>query len=211
MTHIFRAITFSFFLISSNSFPSVHRISSQFNRINLNIPVRALSMDTLSLVKPFSPLIGFYLVMLAPIYGNGIFGGMTDFSTVTPRGTPNEAIVCPPNFCPKHSFCSISPVHDCNISSLESAWEEMLKMQPRISRISADPTNNRRTVVQRSLLFRFPDVITVQFIDNGNGKSTIAMHSYSIYGASDLGVNGNRVNRWISDLSNAVKGTSTRN
>ena len=50
-------------------------------------------------VKPFLPVIGFYVFMNLPIYGVGIasspgtsqgFGSMTDFKTITNRGTPSQ-------------------------------------------------------------------------------------------------------------------------
>jgi uncharacterized protein (DUF1499 family) len=56
--------------------------------------------------------------------------------------------------------------------------------------------------VQRAFLLRWPDVITVQTIPIDELKSTLAIHSYSIYGAGDLGVNSARVNSWLTELNN---------
>eukprot|EP01041_Mallomonas_annulata_P008901 gene8901-18422_t len=172
-------------------------------KINLVSRRKCLTLYGVPQLDNFLPVIGFYSVMLAPIYGN-IIGKMTDFKTVSPRNTPNEELICPPSYCPNYAYATKSPVFLCNKSTLSCAWDKMISMQPRISNVADDPTTNRKTVVQRSFLCRWPDVITVQFIDLDGGKSTLAMHSYSIYGASDLGVNANRVSTWMSALTDIV-------
>ena len=51
--------------------------------------------------------------------------------------------------------------------------------------------------------FRFPDVINAQFLDSGNGTSTLILHSASVYGQDDLGKNRERVEdllKRIADL-----------
>jgi uncharacterized protein (DUF1499 family) len=56
----------------------------------------------------------------------------------------------------------------------------------------------------RSLLFRFPDLISALFLDEKGGKSTIAVYSRSVYGHSDLGVNRARIMGWITELNSAI-------
>ena len=129
---------------------------------------------------------------------------MTDFKTVSPRATPNEALMCPRGFCPNHNSYSISPTYNADKISLKAAWDKMIQVQPRVQKIAEDTAADKITYVQRSFLFRFPDVVTVQFIGLDDKKSTLAMHSYSIYGAGDLGVNGNRIKTWVEDLSNRL-------
>ena len=61
----------------------------------------------------------------------------------------------------------------------------------------------RFVYVERTPLFRFPDVINAQFLEVGNGSSTLILHSASVYGQSDLGKNRERVEdllKRISDL-----------
>ena len=52
-------------------------------------------------------------------------------------------------------------------------------------------------LVQRSRIFRFPDTVTVQLFPLPDGGSTLAIYSHSNYGRSDLGVNADRVRRWL--------------
>jgi uncharacterized protein (DUF1499 family) len=74
----------------------------------------------------------------------------------------------------------------------------------RTSFIQEDKTTNRREYVQRMRLLNWPDVITVKFIGDDK-KSTLAMHSYSIYGGSDLGVNRDRIRSWLIDIDKELK------
>lgn len=149
------------------------------------------------------PLIGYYAVMLAPIYGTGLapfLGDMTDFVTLTNRcGSRdpnyqlcNERIVAPPNFTPARA--QLARVYDVSAERLEQIADAVVQRQPRISVVGRDDLTHRREYVQRSLIFRFPDVITFQFLPvEGGSKSTLASHSRSIYGAGDLGVNKVRI------------------
>ena len=75
------------------------------------LDIKATLLDR---IKPILPILGFYAVMNAPIYGIGalgstgsnLLGSMTDFSTVVNRGGPtqmisNEYIVAPSGVAPK--------------------------------------------------------------------------------------------------------------
>eukprot|EP01041_Mallomonas_annulata_P012376 gene12376-26032_t len=164
----------------------------------------------LSFLKKFAPIIGFYAVMLAPIYGIGLpgfFGSMTDFTTVRNRGSPgtiaNEFIIAPEKFTPKARAYE-APIYLCDADTLQKKFDEVILKQPRISYINEDKSTRRKEYVQRSLIFRFPDVITYATIPLEKDKSSIAIHSYSIYGAGDLGVNRNRVELLLKDLAETV-------
>ena len=149
--------------------------------------------------------------MLAPIYGIGLFGplgSMTDFSTLKNRGLPgmvaNEYIVAPKGFT-NARINEIASEYSIPVDQLTEAVDKVVKRQPRITFVADDPTTRRREYVQRSLIFRFPDVITFQLIPLENDKSTLAVHSYSVYGEGDLGVNGKRVRLWLSELENDIE------
>lgn len=151
--------------------------------------------------------------MLAPIYGIGIgpFGSMTDFSTLKNRAPPsviaNEYIVAPADYTPAR-MNEYPKEYSVAADVLSEKIEQVVLRQPRITRIAVDPNTKRQEYVQRSLIFRFPDVITLQAIPLGPQASTLAVHSYSIYGAGDLGVNANRVKTWIDEINDEVKTVS---
>jgi len=166
--------------------------------------------NVFSKIKPFAPLIGFYITMLSPIYGIGypFLGSMTDFTKLRNRNPPgvisNEYIVAPDGFTPAR-IDSSSPEFPVSATKLQRYISNTVKKQPRITYIASDEPTNRFEFVQRSLIFRFPDVITFQTIPLGSKSSTLAVHSYSIYGAGDLGVNRNRVETWLADLAEEVQ------
>lgn len=55
------------------------------------------------------------------------------------------------------------------------------------------------TYVDRSLVFGFPDYISVRAIPSGNG-SALVIWSRSRYGRSDFGVNKDRIDGWLHRL-----------
>jgi uncharacterized protein (DUF1499 family) len=189
---------------------SVDGFTMSGNSYKRSYSCRALSMSSAddappvkeSLLSKVKPALAFYALMLAPIYGIGLpfLGSMTDFTVLQNRGSPgviaNEFIVAPSSFTPART--SYPPYFDVSAEVLESAFDKVALRQPRITAIAADKSTLRREYVQRALIFRWPDVITFQAIPLDDGKSTLAIHSYSIYGAGDLGVNEARVKSWIS-------------
>lgn len=161
------------------------------------------------------PLFVFYAFMLAPLYGIGIpgLGSMTDFEMLRNRGLPgtiaNEYIVAPYDYTPAR-IDQLAPQYSIPLDRLKNEIDKVVMRQPRIRYIASDPSTNRIEYVQRTLIFRFPDVITFQVIPLDDGKSTFAAHSYSVYGAGDFGVNKNRIRSWIQELNTDIDGL-TRN
>jgi uncharacterized protein (DUF1499 family) len=159
-----------------------------------------------SFLYKFRVAFGYYAVMLAPIYGIGLpfFGSITDFSTLTNRVSKNEYIVAPEGFTPKARIDEEASIYSVPPAVLKNEINKVILKQPRTQFIAEDPATNRVEYVQRSLIFRFPDVITFQIIPINEKQTTLAVHSYSVYGAGDLGVNGNRVRDWIKQLDDDI-------
>ena len=186
------------------------RTTARFGSTNSDTVQRAKG-----LFKSLRPILGYYAVMLAPIYGVGLapfLGEMTDFQTLTNEcgsREPNyslchERIVAPPNFTPARA--QLAKVYDVSVDDLEKIADTVIKRQPRVTEVGVDALTHRREYVQRSLIFRFPDTVTFQFIpvEGSPTKSTLASHSRSIYGASDLGVNKARLNDWLAAIDAEV-------
>ena len=192
-----------------------HRSSkNNFNQVRSFIPKLASNnspdLDKSNLMgkifKALRPIIGFYAVMLAPVYGIGLplwFGSITDFSTLKNRPTFNEYIVAPKGFT-NARMNELSSTYPVSAKELHDTIEYVVLKQPRITKVTEDIPTMRLEYVQRSLIFRFPDVITFQVVPVSSRESSLAVHSYSIYGGSDLGVNGNRIRSWISEIEEIV-------
>ena len=124
-----------------------------------------------------------------------------DFATLALDGRPNQHLVCPEGFCaaPPHAA---SPVFEISATALRDRWMAMIADQPRVTRTGTDDAAALHyDFVQRSLVFRFPDAITVRFIALDAGRATLAIYSRSYYGHDDFGVNRRRVEAWLAALS----------
>ena len=166
---------------------------------------------------PPNPLPLYLGVMGAPVYGRDILpflGGLIDFETLEPRSSPNEYLAAPLDAAPLFNDTSkriASPTYPVSAEELRTSFEQALaKRQPLNGDFWAKPVQedtdafaSRFVYVERTPLFRFPDVINAQFLEVGNGTSTLILHSASVYGQSDLGKNKERVEdllKRISDL-----------
>lgn len=165
------------------------------------------SSSMLKRLQSFAPLIGWYILANLPIYGIGLpfFGQMTDFKLLQNRNPPtvisNEYIVAPEDFTPRARIDQVAPVFRVPVDKLEEEVKVVMNKLPRITYIAEDKATTRVEYVQRTLLFRFPDVITIQTIPLDSNSATLAIHSSSVYGAGDLGVNKQRVQEILGDLS----------
>ena len=79
----------------------------------------------------------------------------------------------------------------------------MVAKQPRIATLSESMDGMQIDYVQRSAMFRYPDLVTVRFVAVSPTRSTLAIYSRSIYGRSDFGVNRRRIETWLEELRGA--------
>ena len=75
----------------------------------------------------------------------------------------------------------------------------------RLTAIVADPDGRRFVYIQHSPTFRFPDIITVEFVPLGPYRSSIAIYSRSRYGHYDFGKNRKRVGKWLALLEKVAQ------
>lgn len=75
-----------------------------------------------------------------------------------------------------------------------AAFDGVARAQPRTEVVAGDVASGFVTYVQRSALVGFPDYVSVATVDGG-----IAVWSRSRYGYADLGVNAERVRRWLTE------------
>jgi uncharacterized protein (DUF1499 family) len=122
-----------------------------------------------------------------------------EFETLQRPASPNQYLVCPPERCTAKPDAT-SPVYHVPRAVLKKAWLQLMAAQPRVVHIGISPDANQYDFMQRSQWLRFPDIITVKFIDLATNQSTLAVYSRSNYGYSDLGVNRKRVESWLKDL-----------
>jgi hypothetical protein len=111
-------------------------------------------------------------------------------------------LACPPGYCPAAEVVT-SPVFNLPWERLREYWMEMISAEKRIVAVVADP--RRFVYIQHSPLFRFPDIITVEFVPLNQTWSSIAIYSRSRYGEYDLAKNRKRVEKWLALLQRVAR------
>lgn len=137
------------------------------------------------------PLAAFFEVGKMPVI---------DFPTLELTNKPNQYLLCPKNYCKVEPHAK-GPQFDLSVQELRIAWMEMVSIQPRTTLFSKTRSADQLDYIQRTKLVRFPDIITVRFIEISQEQSTIAVYSRSIYGRSDFGANKTRIDHWIAELN----------
>jgi len=108
-------------------------------------------------------------------------------------------LACPPGYC-QAAEAITSPVFPLPWERLREYWTEVVSGEKRVEQVAADPEHRRFVYIQHSPTFRFPDVITVEFVQLRPDQSSIAIYSRSRYGEYDFGKNRKRVVRWLALL-----------
>ena len=128
-------------------------------------------------------------------------GEKVDFTHLDLPSRGNVYLICPadPLICNVKAD-EASPAFAVDPARLRDRWLEMVAAEPRVRLVSTEKDRQHLVFIQHSFFFRFPDVITVEFMSTGNGRSTLAMLSRSRYGESDFGVNAARAGAWIAKL-----------
>ena len=121
-----------------------------------------------------------------------------EFPQLERRESPNDYLVCPPNYCPKAKPDRISPVLRIPAAHLRVRLDSLLAMKPRTRTVSDGGAHV--LIEQRSAIFRFPDLIDVELIELGPATSTLAIYSRSKYGYYDFGANERRIESWLRAL-----------
>ena len=92
------------------------------------------------------------------------------------------------------------PLFGVDVAALRVAMAKLIASEQRIALIETNDTALTERYIQRSALMQFPDTIVVRYIEQPEGRSTLAIYSRSQLGHSDLGVNLARLERWLGKL-----------
>lgn len=117
-----------------------------------------------------------------------------DPMTVDPVPAENSWRVAPEGAAGRPD--AAAPVYSVPADELAVAFDAAILAQPRTERIAGDPADDFMTYRQRSLVFGFPDYISVRAVPAAGGSS-IAIWSRARYGTADFGVNEARVSAWL--------------
>jgi uncharacterized protein (DUF1499 family) len=123
--------------------------------------------------------------------------GAVDFAALSRSPTGNDALLCPPDLCGTAKTDGVAPVFVAPVARLRDAVRVIEVNDPDVFPLARDEAKVQDRYLARTRLLRFPDTISVRFIDLGGGRSTLALYSRSQLGAKDFGVNKARLEEWI--------------
>jgi uncharacterized protein (DUF1499 family) len=116
-------------------------------------------------------------------------------------------LACRPHYCRARAGMA-PPTFAVGWRQLRALWVAMLAAKPRVVTVSTELEGRRLIHIEHSPVFRFPDVVTVEFVPVGPESSTIALFSRSRYGRSDFGQNRKRVESWLGELEKTASPAS---
>jgi uncharacterized protein (DUF1499 family) len=122
-----------------------------------------------------------------------------NFKELKRPNKPNWYLVCDDKHCNINAD-EASVCFNASASTLKETVVEYINDQPRYRLLKS--TKDNIQYVQKSFIFRFPDILTIQFYELEENKSTLAILSYAVYGYSDFGVNKKRVSDLVNHLKN---------
>ena len=122
-----------------------------------------------------------------------------DFATLARPTSPNTALACPAGLCTAKVDLVTEPV-PLSAQDVAAKVAALTDVEPRTQIVRSDPAGTRFVLVQRSLLFDFPDTVNIAIQSVDAGHATLAIYSRSNYGHGDLGVNAARLKRWLDRL-----------
>jgi hypothetical protein len=108
----------------------------------------------------------------------------------------------PGNYPVTGGFVAVREVNDSPLNMMGAVNRVILKTE-RTERIAGDIGTTVMTYRTRSMVFGFPDLAAVSFIEKGeagNDKPLMIIKSHLIYGISDIGANQRRVLGWLDEL-----------
>jgi uncharacterized protein (DUF1499 family) len=126
-----------------------------------------------------------------------------DFATLRKTTKPNQYLVCPKGHCSETPDL-VARSYNVDASKLAATWHHIMTTELDVEERIRNDATRQIEYVQRTERMRYPDLITVKFLEGTDGQSTIAIYSRSIYGYSDKGVNKVRVTDWLTKLDKAL-------
>jgi uncharacterized protein (DUF1499 family) len=120
----------------------------------------------------------------------------------------NTALAAPQGFRPAPDI--VTPPYKMPPDRLFALIRDVAAGQSRTYQAALYPDRLQVHYVARSAVFNFPDLIMVQVIHDAPDSSALIVYSRSVYGRSDLGVNGRRVETWLAALQSKMTSSSER-
>lgn len=125
---------------------------------------------------------------------------MIDFATLKLNWKPNQFLLAPSGLCQSAQPHVESPIFDMPPDFLLDNVRQIALSAPRTKEVADRPTPTQTVFVEKSKVFRFPDLIDVMTVPVGENQSALAIYSRAQIGIRDFGVNRKRIEGWLSKL-----------
>ncbi len=160
-------------------------------------------------MNPIAWLVG----LILPACGFAGAGGLPPPKPVDPAqivraASPNTALAASQGFRPVPDIITLP--YKLPPDRLFALIREVAADQARTYQAAVYPDRLQAHYVGRSAVFNFPDLIMVQVLSDPPASSTLILYSRSVYGHSDLGVNGRRIETWLAALQSKITSSSER-
>lgn len=116
----------------------------------------------------------------------------------TPK--PNQYLVCPEGFC-EENIDSTSPVFNAPVDKIRQILANLESKDVSLTKVNVDTAGMREKYVMRSPFWKFPNLISVEYIPLENDQSTIAIYAQAQLGQSDLNANKAFIDQLLSEIS----------
>ncbi len=167
-----------------------------------------------------SGLIGAFVLVFAVLLvtpaGTGMFTALfpvgpvatVDFAAIDEGRNGHRSLMCPTAaMCPARD--DGTAIYDADLARTKAVWAAAAKAERGMGLVYSDDAINQYTYVVRSGMWRMPDLITVQFVDQSDkralmgrddSRTTVLVYSRSLFRAIDLDGNSQRVRRLLAYL-----------
>ena len=123
-----------------------------------------------------------------------------DFKTLKKTSTPNQFLLCPPDYCPATPD-QIAPIFDISAVELKAKFQAIILQDLNVSQILFEDTNLAEGYISKTDFFKFPNLVNVEYFELENGQSTLAIYARAKFGDYDFGANRKLVERWMAQLN----------
>ncbi|MGJ3264127.1 MAG: DUF1499 domain-containing protein [Salinarimonas sp.] len=129
--------------------------------------------------------------------------GPVAFERLARRESPNDALACPQDLCAAEPDF-VTPIYDVPGARLREIVVAVAADEPGTEQVYAGLRDEVDRFVVRTPLMRFPDTVSARIYGAGPGRSRLALYSRSQIGYSDMGVNRERLTRWLDAIAERV-------
>ncbi|MEP2980721.1 MAG: hypothetical protein ABJO86_14615 [Lentilitoribacter sp.] len=128
---------------------------------------------------------------------------IVEIANVQKTRKPNQYLVCPEAFC-EEKIDRASPVFNAPVDKIRQILASIAGGDANFTKVNADTAGMREKYIMRSPFWKFPNLISVEYIPLENDQSTLAIYAQAQLGQSDLNANKAFIDQLLSEISSQI-------